>query len=330
MLFAGLDTHKESVLAHVIDEKGRVVREERFSADDLELARLSRTLRNAECVMEAGTTCYQFYDTLTEQGIKVKVAHPLLLRSYCGLKKTDKIDAKKLAVMLKAGFIPEAHIPSKKVRMERDLVRQHIHLTQSRTAEISRTKALLLRHRIKPNAKNIFGKRANWLENACIPDNVRFLLQQSINQIQSLEEQKKEVDKKITENAKTNKDAAILHTIPSIGWFTAYLTVVTIDGIERFPSAEQLVSYAGLAPRIYQSGDTRYTGRISKQGRPELRWALIQCAWIAARKSKRFRKTYLRIKRRSGQKKAIVAVARKLLTTMYYLLKKQEAYKENA
>lgn len=330
MQFAGLDTHKESVLAHIIDEKGRLKREERFSADDLELTRLAKALKNTECVMEAGTTCYQFYDTLTEQGVKIKVAHPLLLRSYCGLKKTDKVDAKKLAVMLKAGFIPEAHIPSKKVRMERDLVRQHIHLTQNRTAEINRARALLLRHRIKPKTKNLFGKRANWQEKACIPDNVRFLLQQSTRQIRSLEEQKKEVDTKITKKAKTNNDTVILQSIPSIGWFTAYLAVVTFDGIERFPSAEQLVSYAGLAPRIYQSGNTRYTGRISKQGRPELRWALIQCAWIAVRKSKRFRKTYTRIKKRSGNKKAIVAVARKLLTTMYYLLKKQEAYKENA
>jgi transposase len=262
--------------------------------------------------------------------VKVKVAHPLLLRSYCGLKKTDRIDAKKLAVMLKAGFIPEAHIPNKKVRMERDLVRQHIHIVQSRTAEICRARALLLRHRIKPRTKNIFGKRANWLEKACIPDNVRFLLQQSARQIRSLEERKKEVDTKITKKAKTNKDAAILQSIPGVGWFTAYLAVVTLDDVKRFPSAEQLVSYAGLAPRIYQSGDTRYTGRISKQGRPELRWALIQCAWIAVRKSKRFRKTYMKIKRRSGNKKAIVAVARKLLTTMYYLLKKQEAYNENA
>ena len=330
MLFAGLDTHKESVLLHMIDGRGRMVREERFPTDDMSLLRLAKIVGKAQCVMEAGSTCYPVYDALTERGIKVKVAHPLLLKSLSGLKKTDKIDARRIARMLKAGIIPEAYIPTKNMRMERDLVNQHIFLVRQRTREINRVRALLLRYRIKPKAKSLFGTRANWLDEAEIPVTIKPLLQQSIEQIRRLREQQKQVDALIEEQARNNEDAVLLHTIPGVGWFTSYLVSVTVDGVGRFGTAEQLVSYAGLAPRVYQSGDTKYSGSISKTGRSELRWALGQCAWIAVGKSRKFRKKYLKLKRKHKEKKAITAVARKLLVVMYYMLKRREVFDENA
>lgn len=330
MQFAGLDTHKESVQIHVVDGRAHRVREQLFPTDDLGLDRLAKVVGKATCVMEACSTCYPIYDSLTEQGIQVKVAHPLLLRTMSGLKKTDKVDARKLALMLKAGTIPEAHIPTKKVRLKRDLVKQHISLTQNGTREKNRVKAVLLRYRIRPEEKNLFGKRANWLEKNEIPDEIMPVLQQSLQHIQELKEKREQIDALIEKQAKKNKDAVLLQSIPGVGWFTAYLVVVFIDGIKRFQSPEQLVSYAGLAPSIYQSGNTRHTGHISKHGRPEIRWALCQCAWISVRKSKKFRKKYMKVKRKHGKKKAITAVARKMLTVMYFMLERKEAFKEDA
>lgn len=314
----------------MINGRGRLVREVRIPTDDLSLVRLAKTIGKAKCVMEASSACYPIYDTLTEKGIKVKVAHPLLLKSLSGLKKTDKVDAKRMAQMLKADIIPEAYIPTKEVRMKRDLVNQHISLTQQKTREINRVRALLLRHKIKPKAKNLFGKRANWINDCEIPEYLKQVLQQYLDQIHDLKGQLKKADVLIEDQAKQNKDAVLLHTHPGVGWFTAFLVAVRIDGIKRFPTPEQLVSYAGLAPTIHQSANTVRLGRISKQGCPELRWALGQCAWTAIRKNKKLRKKYFKVKRKHGKKKAITAIARKILVTMYYMLKRREVFNENA
>lgn len=330
MLFAGLDTHKESVSLCMIDGSGRHVREECFSTDDFGLQKLALIVSKASCVMEACSTSYPVYDLLSEKKVKVKLGHPSMMRSFSGLKKTDKLDARKMALMLKAGFIPEVHVPSKEVRMKRDLIKQHISLVKQATREKNRVKAFLLKYRIKVNAKNLFGKKADWLNEPIVPAAVKPLMQQSLEQLRQLSEQKKKLDDLIECEAKQNKDAVLLQSIPGIGWFTAFLVAVAVDGIERFPSLEQLVSYAGLAPRVYQSGNTRHTGSITKTGRAELRWALTQCAWITITKSKKFRKKYLKIKRTRGQKKAIISVARKLLTVMYYMLKRKEAFRDNA
>ena len=330
MLFAGMDTHKESVSLCIVDEKSNSVKEACFSTDDFGLQKLALTVCKASCVMEACSTSYPIYDLLLEKKVKVKLGHSVLMRSFSGLKKTDKLDARKMALMLKAGFIPEVYVPSREVRMKRDLIKQHISLVKETTRDKNRVKAFLLRYRIKVKSSNLFGKRANWLEESTIPAAIRPLIKQSLDQIQRLGEEKKKLDKMIETEAKQNNDAVLLQSIPGVGWFTAFLVAVAVDGIERFASPEQLVSYAGLAPCIYQSGNTRHTGSITKTGRAELRWALTQCAWIAVTKSKKFRKKYLKIKRKRGQKKAIISVARKMLTVMYYLLKKKEVFRDNA
>lgn len=329
MEYAGIDTHKDDVLVHIINDDVKVVAEERLATTDTGFDRLAHLLKDAQCVMEAGSTCYPVYDALIERGIKPKVAHPLYLKSNSGLKKTDKVDARRMALMLKAGIIPEAHIPNVEVREARELVKQHVSIVQQRTMEICKAKALLLRHRIKYSS-NLFGKKADWFESSDYPAGVRLLLSQACKSVQFLSEQKKQVDRIIEGRAKLNADAVILHSIPGVGWYGAYLLAVYIDCVERFGSCEQLVSYAGLAPTIHQSGKTMHMGRISKLGRPEIRGLLGQCAWVAVGNKNRFRKKYLKIKRKHGKKKAIVAVARKMLVTAYYLLKKREQYKEVA
>lgn len=330
MKFSGLDTHKESVQVHIVNQKTQSVREERFGTDDLGLENIWHAVRGTECVLEAGSTCYPIYDFLVERGVKVTVADPRLVKSLSGLKKTDKVDAKRLALMLKAGIIPRAHIPVPAVRLDRDLVRQHIRLTEQRTREINRLKALLLRYRIKPGTKNLFGKRANWLEKAQVAPELRLVLEQHIESIRFLVAQRKKVDSQIETKASGSEDYKRLVSIPGVGWFTAHVVIAAVDGIDRFGSINQLVSYAGLAPRVYQSGETSYSGKISKTGRVELRWSLVQAAWVAVRHSKRFRKRYLKLRRKRGKKKAIVAVARKLLATMYSLLKNKTSFKESA
>ncbi|MBI4210179.1 MAG: IS110 family transposase [Candidatus Diapherotrites archaeon] len=321
-----IDTHKESVVVHRIDENTNPVLRERYLTTQEGLEKLLVGVRGSVCVLEACTTSYPIYDFLTGRGVEVKVAHPLLLKSISGLKKTDKVDAERMALMLKAGIIPLAHIPSQAVRLNRDLVRQHISLTQQRTAEKNRVQALLLRYRVKVG-KNLFRKKRGWL-NEEVPVEVKPVLEQCLEHIDYLNRLLYRADKQIKQKASENPGAVLLTTIPGVAHFSALLLVSFIDGVERFHSAEQLVSYAGLAPTIYQSGEKKILGHISKRGTKEMRWALTQCAWLAVRHSKKFRRFYLKKKRKIGKKKTIIAVARKMLTAVYFMLKRGEEFRD--
>jgi len=321
-----IDTHKESVQVHRINENtNNPVLRERYPTTHQGLEKLLTGVRGSVCVLEACSTSYPIYDFLTSNGVEVKVAHPLLLKSISGLKKTDKVDAERMALMLKAGIIPLAHIPSQQVRADRDLVRQHISLVEQRTREKNRVHALLLRYRVKAGEKNLFKKKRKWLDNG-VPVEVKPVLEQCLEHIDYLNRLLYQVDKQIEKKAAAIPDCVLLASMPGVAYFSALLIVSFIDGVERFGSSEQLVSYAGLAPRIHQSGERTILGSISKQGMKEMRWALTQCAWVAIQRSKKFRKFYLKKKRKIGKKKTIIAVARKMLTAMYFMLKRREQF----
>lgn len=327
MEYAGIDTHKESVQVHRVDGDARPVLRERFPTTDEGLRKLHAAVDGAVCVLEACSTSYPIYDFLTSRGVEVKVAHPLLLKSISGLKKTDKVDAERMALMLKAGIIPLAHIPSHKVRAERDLVRQHISLVHQITAEKNRVYSLLLRYRVIVSEKIVFKKKREWL-NEEVPIEVKPILEQSLEHIDYLQRLQYQMDGLIKQKAVSNPDAVLLDSMPGVSYFSSVLIASFIDGVERFGSQEQLVSYAGLAPSIHQSGERIILGSISKQGMTELRWALTQCAWTAIRYSKKLRKFFLKKKRKIGANKAIIAVARKMLTIMFFMLKRRETFRD--
>jgi len=115
-------------------------------------------------------------------------------------------------------------------------------------------------------------------------------------------------------------------TIPGISYYSALMISAEIGDIRRFDQSKQLVSYGGLNPSVYQSGEKCYTGRISKEGSKNLRRILIQCANIAAQKDKRLRSYYMKKKLAKGHNKAIVAVARKMLINIYVMLKHNITY----
>lgn len=324
MEYAAIDTHKESVQVHRIDDDARPVLRERYPTTEDGLEKLYDAVYGASCVLEACSTSYPIYDFLISRGVEVKAAHPTLLKSLSGLKKTDKVDAERMALMLKAGIIPLAHIPSQEVRMDRDLVRQHISLTQQRTGEMNRVHALLLRYKVKVQRGNPFDENDDYWKKA--PAEIKPLLEQCLKHIEYLNSMLTQVDRRIRERAKSNADAVLLMSMPGIAHFSSLLVSSFIDGVERFGTSEQLVSYAGLAPRVYQSGEKTTFGHISKHGAKELRWSLTQCAWVSAKYSRKLRKFYLKKRRKIGNKKAIIAVARKMLTIMFFMLKRRQQF----
>lgn len=114
--------------------------------------------------------------------------------------------------------------------------------------------------------------------------------------------------------------------MPGISYYSAMMIKAEIGDIRRFDSGEKLVSYAGLNPSVYQSGNTCITGHISKQGSKNLRWILVQTANVAVMHDKTLARFYQRLRKAKGHKVAVVATARKMLRIMYSMLKNNAKY----
>jgi len=128
--------------------------------------------------------------------------------------------------------------------------------------------------------------------------------------------------------AEEDRDALLLMTIPSVGYYSALLIKSEIRDVKRFPSAKQLCSYAGLVPSTYASGNTCYHGHIPKQGSRWLRWILIEAAIHAVKRTRSLRRFYDKVERKKGGKVAKVATARKLLEWIYHMMRGGKTFRE--
>ena len=326
--FCGLDVHKESIQACILDEKGNVIREQRFANNSIGLNKLLNQVTGSRCVMESSTSCFSVYDFLNDKGITVRVAHPKKLKAISSAKvKTDKIDAMVLAQLERTDYIPEAYIPSKETRQLRDLAVHHLQLTKQKTRVNNQLKALLTKNgiAISTNPFTKTGKKLLDLTN--MPQSIRLIANQSIEEYLRIEKDRDEIDQEIEKIAKENKNAVLLKSMPGVGWLSAFIIATQIDKIERFPSPENLVSYAGLCPTTRQSGENIHTGKINKDSCRILRWILIQDAWASVKHCQYFKKIYKKLCKKKTKQKAIVGIAKRMLTIMYFMLRDQTVFK---
>lgn len=150
-----------------------------------------------------------------------------------------------------------------------------------------------------------------------------------LQMIDQINERVGQVDKSINEKSSSLPQATLLTSIPGIGSTTAFLLTSEIGNIQRFASHKKFASYFGLVPRISQSGNHAHYGRITKVGNPYVRWSLVQTAHRIIRMEPEWEKFAKRITYKSGKKKAVVAVARKLAVLVYTVLKRQQPYQKN-
>jgi len=329
MSYGGLDVHKDFVQACWVNQDNQVVREKRFETTPAGIQALCACAQGSQCVVESSTAVYPVYDALQDARVQVHVAHPFRVKAIASAKvKTDKVDARTLAQLECANLIPEAHLPCKQTREWRELIQQHIVITNETTRIKNQTRAKLLKKGIR--ITNPFTKKNQAaLLNESTPM-TKLALEQAFQRLRFLQQQRKTVDELIESEAQLHPDAVLLKTLPGCGWFSALLLASAIDGVARFPDAEHLISYAGLAPSTRQSGNVTRTGHISKQGNSKMRWVLTQIAWRAVRQSKKFRKKFIKLGRKKKKTIAVIAVARKLLTVAYFMLSRREVYSEMA
>lgn len=242
--------------------------------------------------------------------------------------KTDKVNARVLAQLLRADMLPLCFVPTRMQRDRRQFIRHRVHLVKMRTEVKNRIHALLDRHGLRCPYKTLFSKKdLEWLCSLKLGFSDDAVLRSELALLEALDEQISFMEAKIAAVAVNDERVRLLMTMPGLGCFAASLLVAEICDISRFSSDKKLVSWAGLAPGIRQSGDKVVHGRITRQGNRLVRWVLVQAAHIARLHDERFREFYERYARRKGDKKAVVAVAHEMLRVVWFMLKRNEAYR---
>ncbi|HDS44513.1 MAG TPA: IS110 family transposase [Methanomicrobia archaeon] len=327
MTFAGVDLHKSFCQAIVCTHEGDVLKEGRIATEQQDIEEFFSGLEGLEIALEASTNYEYFYDLLESLGHHVVVAHPLKTRMIADAKvKTDKLDARILADLLRGDLLPTSYVPPKEQRELRHLVRHRIALGRLRGRLKTQIKTELRRKNVKyREGANCFTEKGKTelrrLHNPVIDS---YLTIYAV-----VEDELKKMDRAIAEAGTRYEDVRLLTSIKGIGVYSALVIYSEIGDGSRFPTDDHVFSYAGLTPRVHQTGNEQYYGRITKEGSKYLRWILVEAARIHVQwcPESRITKHYEKIKRKRGEKIAIIAAARKLLQAIYYMLKHKEPFR---
>jgi transposase len=138
------------------------------------------------------------------------------------------------------------------------------------------------------------------------------------------------LDRQIMQVASLDEEAKLLDTLPGIAPYTALFLSSALDNVDRFPDSKHACAYLGLVPSVYQTGDVSVTGHIARDGNKFLRRNIVECARVAVRKDVHLRGFYLKLRRTRGERKALIAVARKMVSYAYWMLKRNQTYEELA
>lgn len=322
--FIGLDIHKKYFVAAGVDRKLNPA----LGPHEAPIRQLERWARknlspSDAVVIEMTTNTYAVYDALKPFAGSVTVVHPphvaLIVRAQV---KTDKKAALTLAQLHAAGLLPAVWVPPIEVREMRAVLAHRRKMVKLASIAKCRLHALLHRRAIElPQGFEPFSdEMRSWWQALKLSPLERQCMLSDLATLDFARSQVEQTESAMSAQVAKDPRAPLLVQVTGIGLLTAATILAAIGEIGRFPSARQLVGYAGLGARVHASGETFTTGRITKAGRKDLRWAMVQAARHAVAHHPHWKVEYERLAKRIGEHKAIVAVARKLLVVVWHVL----------
>jgi transposase len=332
MQYLGIDWGTRRASWCALDEHG-ALREGAISADRDGLARLAFTLGGDEEVLgciEMMSGAVWVRDQLALVGWDLRLADARKVKAIAPLAcKTDRVDARVLADLVRRDLVPEVWVPGLRERANRERLRRRSHLIRLRTSAINRSFGLLTQWGLRRNlTAPQEARRDRRARRARRPARVASVIATLLAVIDDLDAQLGVLERELRPVARADERLKLLMSIPGIGELLGLTIASEIGDIARFPSARKLVGYSGLTPTIKQSGQSSRTGRLSKAGPATLRWAAVEAAQQAWRPNNPWHRLYTDTKRRHGKSNpAKAAVARKVLIAAWHVLARQQPFK---
>lgn len=336
--YIGCDVHKQYSVFATVDERGRSGRTVRVAHDREGFRSFLRDLPpGSPIAVETTGNWYWIIEEMERAGHVPRLAHAAKSKLMMGqINKTDKLDATGLAVLLRNGTLPSVWIPQGELRDQRELPRMRLVLVRMRTALKNRAHATFGKYGISFEESDIFGaggrvqmeKRSSEL-----PPETRRCLHQELKLLDQIEEQIDLAEGRISQAIIVTPATKLLMSLPGVGPVLAITISLEVGDVARFPDAEHLASYSGTVPRVNSSGGKTRLGRTRPDVNHYLKTAFVEAANVVVLHQKRWPgrhtvKLYQRVKANKGHGRAVVAVARHLAESTYWVLKRNECYKE--
>jgi transposase len=325
----GLDVHRDFCEVAIV-EAGEVRSAGRIETTPATLELFAQSLCASDrVVLEVTGNAWEIARILEPHVGRVLVVHPGDTGIRQARAKTDRLDARALAKLLAAGSLDGLWMPDEQTRALRRRLARRSQLVRARTRAKNECHAVLVRRLIKkPAVSDLFGLASReWLREVELPVEERETVDGCLRQIEFLDQEIVEVEKRVARDALISPQVKRLMTVPGVNVIVAATFLAAVGDVGRFPDQRQLVGYLGLDPRVRQSGSTPAThGRISKQGSASARHALVEASWSVVRQPGPLRAFYQRIRARRGHQVAVVAAARKLACLFWCMLTRGEDY----
>lgn len=319
----GVDLHKASLTATVLDASGTVIERKDLPTKCRHqiAAYFASHGPEVQVAVESVGFYHWFWETVRPKVRQLYLADPAGVRACAGRHtKTDRNDSLLLAQLLREHRLPMAYVPDEPIRALRELCRHRHRLARQLALARRHLRWIALKNNLPGPSRFVSDRAQQWLlrQEPKLSAVHRLAGRQLLDQIITLERQLSDVEsalrEAVTRQAELAPTLTLIQSVPGIGFLSAVTIVCECGDITRFDSIDQLSAYAGLCPRVRQSGQSAYHGHVSKQGPPVLRWVLQQAAWVAIRCDPNARRIHARIARRAGPKKAATALGRKLLS----------------
>jgi len=339
MEYIAFDAHKHYTFASVAKPDGQVVREGRIEHDRGALRQfLERCEPGSPVAVETIGNWYWIVDEIEAAGCAPRLVHARKAKLMMGMiNKTDKLDARGLNQLQRNGTLPTVWIPPGQLRDQRDLPRTRMVLVRQRTQLKNRIHATLAKYALQSRqVSDLFGARGMTLLRqhlAALPPHTAFATRALLDQVEHLDRQVRAFEQRMRVVFQPTPAIERLMTLPGVGFILAVVIALELGDVTRFPGAERLASYAGTTPRVRASGGKTRYGALRPDVNRYLKWAFVEAATttnlLRGRYPRRHvSRLYERLACRKGHPKAIGAVARHLAEATYWILTKQEAYRE--
>ena len=332
MTFVGFDLHKRYITACALDAGGAIIAEIRqlSTALDAVLTWLGALPGPVTVGLEATLSWEWLATRLIEQGYTVRVAHAHAVKLIWQARaKTDPIDARKLAELLRVDLFPAIWIPDLQTRRRRQLLRGRAFLVRERTRLKNRIHGHLLSENLVPPGADLYGKGGRaWLTAAPLSPVLRAQTERLLTLHDALSVEIQGLDGDVKRAAQGNPLVKQLTTMPGVGVFSALFVQAEIGSIDRFRSSHELAAYAGLVPTTRSSGGKTTHGGLGKASNRWLKWILVEIVVTLKLAPGPVGTYYRRLLRAKGKPKAQTAAARKLCCYLYWMLKEGWTYDE--
>jgi transposase len=331
MRFIGLDLHKWTVEACALDPAGKVAFRCSVPCDRAALEGFARErLRPDDKVaVEATTNTWAVAEILRPHVAAVVVGNPLQIKAIAQAKvKTDEIDARVLAHLLRCDYLPAVWHPDENTQKLRQLATVRSNLVTDRTRLKNRIHGTLAQILVAPPDGGPFTNAGReWLAAVALPADARRMIDAYLRLYDAVDRELVAVDELIMAAAHADERAKLLMTLPGVAHGVAVSLLAALGDLSRFEDGDHAASYLGLVPITRQSGGKCYHGRITKAGSGHTRSMLVQAAQHAANHPGPIGAFFRRLTKRKTRNVAVVATARKLVTVAYLMLKNNEPYR---